>query len=302
MSLLVAASGTGSLSAAARALGVPLTTVSRAISDLEAHLRTRLLNRSSRRLSLTDAGEAYLAACKRILEEVQEAERAATGEYHSPRGELTVAAPVAFGRLRVVPAIAAFLALFPEIDIRLVLSDQVADLLEDRIDLAVRIGDLPDSGLSAVRVGVVRTVVCGSPGYFDTHGVPSHPEDLSGHACVTCVSLMAPDVWKFSGESSVLAVPVRSRLAVNTAEAAVDAAVTGVGITRVLSYQAADAMAAGLLRVVLEPFEPRPRPVHLVFHGGRRVPSKTRAFLDFAVAGLRAALADPDPAKQDGAA
>ncbi|TIT75955.1 MAG: LysR family transcriptional regulator, partial [Mesorhizobium sp.] len=166
MSLFVATVEAGSLSAAARRAGVPLATVSRKLSVLETHLKTRLLNRSARRLTLTDAGQSYLAACRRILEEVSEAERAAAGEYSSPTGELVITAPVVFGRLHVLPVVTAFLAAYPDVDIRLTLSDRITQLVEEHIDLAVRIGELPDSAMVAMRVGSIRRVVCASPAYL----------------------------------------------------------------------------------------------------------------------------------------
>jgi DNA-binding transcriptional LysR family regulator len=193
MSMLVAAVDAGSISAAARRLGRPLATVSRRISDLEAHLGTRLLNRSSRRLTLTNAGRSYVAACQRILEDVQEAERAATGEYSAPRGQLTVTAPIVLGRLHVLPVVSEFLAAYPEIDIRMVLADRVVNLFEEQFDLAVRIGDLPDSSLIATRVGAIRRVICASPAYLSARGTPENPNDLSQHDCVTFEGLMAPE-------------------------------------------------------------------------------------------------------------
>jgi DNA-binding transcriptional LysR family regulator len=288
MSVLVAAVETGSLSAASRKLRTPLPTVSRKVSELEAHLGTRLLIRSTRRLTLTDAGASYVAACRRILEQVGEAERAAAGEYNAPRGELIVTAPLAFGRLHVLPVVDNFLALFPQINVRLVLADRNVHLIDDDIDMAVRIGALPDSRMVATRVGFVRRVVCGSPAYFAGHGTPGTPEDLSGLDCVAFDALESATEWLFPRERPV---PVRSRLSVNTAEAAIDAAVAGVGITRVLSYQAARAVQDGKLQVVLAAFEPEPAPVHLVHAAQGTLPLKMRAFLDFAAPRLRKALA-----------
>ncbi len=292
MAMLVTAVDAGSLSAASRRLGRPLATVSRKISALEAHLGTRLLNRSSRRLTLTDAGRSYVAACKRILDDVKEAERAAAGEYSAPRGELTVTAPIVFGRLHVLPVVADFLAAYPEIDIRMVLADRVVGLLEDRIDLAVRIGELPDSGLVATRVGAIRRVVCASPAYFAARGMPGSPGDLGAHDCITFEGFMAPDAWTFAIGRALASVPVHSRLVVNTAEAAIDAAIAGVGIARVLSYQIADAIGRGALAIALEAFEPAPWPVSLVYGGGLPLPLKLRAFLDFAAPRLKARLAE----------
>ncbi|HEX9768004.1 MAG TPA: LysR family transcriptional regulator [Kiloniellales bacterium] len=298
MSMLVTAADAGSLSAASRRLGRPLTTVSRRISALEAHLGTRLLNRSSRRLTLTDAGRSYVAACKRILDDVKEAERAAIGEYSAPRGELTVTAPIVFGRLHVLPVVTEFLKAYPEIDIRMVLADRVVNLVEDHVDLAVRIGDLPDSGLVATRVGAIRRVVCASPAYFSLRGTPRRPGELGAHDCVSFEGLMVPEAWTFAIERSLASVPIHSRLVVNTAEAAVDAAIAGVGIARVLSYQIAAAMRAGTLAIALREFEPAPWPISLVYGGGRPVPLKLRAFLDFAAPRLKARLAES--AAQDG--
>ena len=291
MSLFVATVEAGSLSAAARRVGVPLATVSRKLSDLEKHLKTRLLNRSTRRLTLTDAGQSYLIACRRILDEVNEAERTAAGEYSSPTGELVITAPVVFGRLHVLPVITDFLALYPQVDVRLTLSDRITQLVEEHIDLALRIGELPDSAMVAIRVGSIRRIVCASPAYLAMHGTPTRPPELAGHNCVTFEGLAAPATWSFGAGKAETTVPVRSRLQVNTAEAAIDAAIAGLGLTKVLSYQADAAVRAGTLRVLLEPFEPPPWPVSLVHAGQGRLPVKLRAFLDFAAPRLKERLA-----------
>lgn len=290
MSIFVAAVEAGSLSAAARLRGTPLATVSRKVAELEAHLGARLLNRSSRVLSLTDAGRSYLPACKRVLEDLGEVERAVSGEYQAAKGDLIITAPIVFGRLHVLPVVAAFLKAYPEILIHLVLSDRTANLFEDHIDLALRIGHLPDSSLVATRLGTIRFVVCASPDYFAARGTPQNPTDLSAHDCITFEALMSSDSWRFANGRTNLSVPVRSRLVVNTAEAAIEAAIAGVGITRVLSYQVADALKAGTLAVALQDFEPEPSPVSLVYTSGRLLPLKVRAFLDFAAPRLKAAL------------
>jgi DNA-binding transcriptional LysR family regulator len=291
MTTLLAAVEGGSLSAASRKLGMPLATVSRKVSELEAHLRTRLLHRTSRRFTLTDAGEAYIAACKRILEDIGDAERAAAGEYSAPRGDLTLTAPIVFGRLHVLPIAIEFLKAYPEIDLRIVLGDRVIDLQEDHVDLAVRIGELPDSRLVAVRVGAVSWVVCGSPDYFHRRGTPKSPGELAAHDCITFQGLTSPEEWTFGAGRSKASVVVRSRLIINTAEAAIDAAIAGVGVTRVLSYQAASALRARTLVRVLQRFEPVPSPVSLVHGGQGRLPLKLRMFLDFAAPRLKARLA-----------
>ena len=287
MSVLVAVVDAGSLSAAARRLGMPLATVSRKVAELESHLKTRLLHRTTRQLSLTEAGASYVAACRRILEEIGEAERAATGEYAVPKGELVVTAPVVFGRLHVVPVVAEFLAQYPEIDINLVLTDRVVHLMDEAADVAVRIGELPDSSFVATGVGAVRRVVCASPAYLAAHGVPARPRDLAGHECITFEVLASKRAWVFGSGKSELAVPVHSRLAVNTAEAAIAASMLGVGLVRVLSYQVADALRGDALRVVLEAFESAPLPINLVHKGQAPLPLKLRAFLDFVAPRLR---------------
>lgn len=291
MTVLLEAVDGGSLSAAGRRLGMPLASVSRKISDLEAHLKARLLNRSTRGLTLTEAGHAYVASCRRILEQVGEAERTAGGEYSAPRGELTLTAPVVFGRLHVLPVVSDFLKTYPEIDIRLVLSDRVVHLLDDHIDAALRIGQLPDSSLVATQLGTVRRVTCASTDYLAGHGVPKTPADLATHDCVTFEGLLSPLAWTFGAGQSEISVPIKSRLTVNTAEAAIDAAATGVGITRVLSYQAAGAVEDGRLTILLQEFEPAPSPVSLVHAGQGLLPLKLRVFQDFAAPRLRERLA-----------
>ncbi|MBZ9655307.1 LysR family transcriptional regulator [Phyllobacterium lublinensis] len=287
MKVLLAAVETRSLSAAARRLGMPLATVSRKVADLEAHLRTRLLIRSSRQLVLTDAGRAFVDASRVILEKLDEAERAAAGEYSAPRGELTVTAPVVFGRLHVLPVVVEFLKAYPEINLRLSLSDRQVNLVEDHIDVAIRIGNLPDSNMIATKVGSIRRAAYASPAYLARHGTPQKPEDLAGHDCITFEGFASPAVWTFMRSRKEIAVPVRSRLSVTTAEAAVDAAVAELGVTRILSYQAARAIAAGDLQVVLEAFEPLQWPVSVIHIAQGPTPLKLRAFLDFAVPKLR---------------
>ena len=293
MAVLLQVVEDGSLSAAGRTLGVPLTTVSRKISDLEGHLGARLLVRSNRRITLTEAGQSYVAACKRILGQVAEAEMAASGAFSAARGELTITAPLVFGRLHVLPVVAEFLQAYPDIDVRLALADRLLHLQDDHIDAAFRIGALPDSGLKAIRLGSVRRVVCASPAYFATHGTPRDPGELIRHQCVTFTGLgnADPTRWTLTVGGVERAVPVRSRLAVDTAEAAIDASIAGLGLTRVLSYQIAAASRAGLLETALEPFEPAAAPVNLVFDGQGALPLKLRAFLDFARPRLKDRLA-----------
>ncbi|WP_426036224.1 LysR family transcriptional regulator [Cypionkella sp. TWP1-2-1b2] len=290
MNVLLQVVEQGNLSAAGRKLGVPLTTISRKISDLETHLGARLLQRSNRHVTLTEAGLSYLAACKRILRDVAEAELAASGAFTTARGELTLTAPVVFGRLHVLPVVTAFLQAYPEIDIRLTLADRLLHLQDDHVDVAVRIGALPDSRLRAARLGEVRRVVCASPQYFAANGLPLAPAEISRHHCITFIGLDHTDRWNFQTNGVETTIPIRSRLAVNSAEAAIDAAVSGVGLTRVLSYQIAAACGAGHLTTVLEAYEPPSVPISLVFDGQGALPLKLRAFLDFASPRIRARI------------
>jgi DNA-binding transcriptional LysR family regulator len=293
MAVFVAVAGEGSLSAASRRLNVPLATVSRKLSDLEAHLKTRLLIRSTRQLTLTDAGRDYLAACRQILEQVDEAELVASGAYANARGELVVAAPLTFGRLHVVPVVAEFLEQYPEVDLRLLLGDRNVNLLEEHVDVALRIGALPDSSLVAKPLGTIRHVVCASPLYLARFGAPTSLADLSSHRCVTFEQLMASTAWTFTDARGSQRVAVRSRLSVTTADAAIAATLAGVGLTRVLSYQVADALRDGTLVRVLQEHEPAGLPVNMVHAGQGRLPMKSRAFIDFAAPRLRERLASP---------
>ena len=287
MAVFVAVVDAGSLSAAARKLRMPLPTVSRKVADLETHLKARLLHRSTRRISLTDAGGTYIAACRRILDEVAHAESSAAGEYAEPKGELVMSAPLLFGRLHLLPVVIEFMKAYPRVDVRVVFGDRINNLLQEHLDVALRIGELTDEGLIATRIGETQRVVCASPAYLAARGTPQHPRDLAAHACIAFDAVAAPDEWVFGLGRGSLAVPLRPRLIVNTAEAAIEAAVAGVGLTRVLSYQSAAAQDAGTLVKVLEDFESVPAPVSLVYTRQPRLTQKLRAFLDFAAPRLR---------------
>lgn len=292
MGLLLKVTELGSLSAAGRALHVPLATLSRKISDLEALLGTRLLIRTTRKLSLTDAGIAYVAAARRILEQVDEAERAAAGEFTVPKGELAITAPLMFGRLHVLPVVADFLAAHADITVRLILSDRNVDLVDDHIDMAVRIGKLPDSAMVATQVGTMRMVACIAPALLASYGMPQVPGDLQRFPCVAVDAPMPAPGWRFRdpGSNAPLDVDITSRLAVNTPESAAAAAVRGVGVARLLHYQAAPALRQGALQIVLAEYEPEPAPVHLVHAARGQMPLKMRRFLDVAAPRLRQEL------------
>jgi DNA-binding transcriptional LysR family regulator len=290
MTAFVAVVEAGGFSAAARRLGTPLTSVSRKVAELEDHLRARLLTRTTRKVTLTDTGQMYFQRCRRLLDELGESERLASGEYQAPRGGLTVSAPLALGRLHLTPIVAEFLAAYPDIDVALLLSDTVANIVADGVDVAVRVGQLPDSSLRALRVGSIHHVVCASPSYLARRGTPSKPSDLGTHHCVTFTGLEGSKEWTFRAGRKVERLAIRSRLAVNTAEAAADAACAGTGITRLLCYQVSGAVSDGRLQLLLRKFEPPPLPVSLVSPDAKLMPHKLRAFMDFVAPRLKARL------------
>ena len=291
MRTLVAAIDGGSLSAASRSLNVPLPTVSRRVSDLEAMLGSQLVVRTSRKLLLTEPGAAYVASARRVLEELAEAERAASGEYRAPRGELLITAPILFGSLNVAPIVHDFLGAYPEVSVRLVLSDSVIDLAENHVDVAVRIGRLPDSALVGRRVGDIRWVVCASPDYLSTRGEPSEPAELSGHDCIAFEGLQRHRDWPFlDAKGNALQVTINPRFSINTADGVTGGASAGLGIARVLSYQAANGVGEARLAPILSEWAPPPIPVALVHAAHQQQPLKLKAFLDFTAPRLQQRL------------
>jgi DNA-binding transcriptional LysR family regulator len=292
MSVLLAAAESGSLSKASRNLRLPLATVSRKVAELEAHLNATLLIRSAKGLELTPAGRSYVTAAKSILEQLTEAERAAAGEYTEPKGDLVVTAPIMFGRLHVLPVVTRFLEAYPEVSAGLVMTDRVAHFLDDQVDVALRIGPLPDSSLIATRLGTVRHVICASPDYLAANGAPSTPDDLARHRVISFQSVSVLSSWVFDSDGVEMTASFRSRLSVNTIDAAIDAGLSGAGLVRAVSYQVVDHVRAGRLKIVLERFEPAPRPVHLVYDTRSRLPLKLRAFVDFVVPRLRERLSE----------
>jgi DNA-binding transcriptional LysR family regulator len=297
MTILLAAVDHGSLSAASRELRVPLATVSRRVSELEEHLNIRLLLRGTRKLMLTEAGRAYVASCRRIMEDIAEAERTATGEYRAPQGELIFSVPHVLGRTHALPVVVEFLTTYPDIRMRFHLADRVVSLLEEQIDLALRVGELPDSSMIATRLGVVRQMLCASPEYLNARGVPRKPADLATHWCVAydAYGIASGTSWKLGTGRATQTVQIPSRLVVNSAEAAVIAATAGAGVVWVNSYLAEDSVKAGSLVRLLEGYEPAPLPVSLIYPSQRQVPLKLRAFLDFSVPRLRERLGYKNP-------
>lgn len=291
MALLVKVAELGSMSAAARVLNMPLTTVSRQIGELENTLGVRLMIRTTRKLTLTDAGVDYVAAARRILEEVENAERRAAGEYQEPKGELVLSAPTMFGRQHVLPVVTDFLARYPQIRVRLLLSDRNADLVGDHIDLAVRIVTLPDSGMVATRLGEMRIVTCAHPALLEKHGIPERPRELAALPIIRIESPMPYRGWRFNAEEAEdRLVALQPVLSLTTPESAADAARLGAGVARLLHYQAIDGLARGELKLLLQAMEPEPAPVHLLYTSRDLAPLKLRKFIDFAAPALRRAL------------
>src|SRR3984893_14799688 len=210
MSVIIAVTETGSFSAASRKLGTPVATVSRRVSGLETRLKAELFQRSSRKMMLTDAGRSYIEACKRIIEQVDDAERQVSGEYRIPKGDLAVTAPWGLGHMHLLPIAVEFLKAYPEIALRLVLTDRVVNTVEENIDVSIRIGTLPDSSMIATRIGSVRLVLCASPSYLAARGCPTEPADLCNHDCITVDNVAAPRSWKFVKDSREIAATIGS--------------------------------------------------------------------------------------------
>lgn len=279
MALFVRVVESGSLSEAARRSGCSLATVVRRLAALEAHLGTRLLNRTTRRLQLTEAGTGYLGSAREVLRLVAESEQIAAGGLSQAVGRLVVSAPLLFGRMHVAPLLSELLSDEPSLSAELLLSDRVVDLLEEGVDVAVRIGELPDSSLVALEVASVRRVLCASPDYLQRHGQPDRPADLVRHAFLQLLTGRGQPRWRSDD--------IRPRLASNSAEALRDAALRGEGVVQLLSYQVADALREGKLVEVLAEFAGPPLPVHVVHAHARLLPAKVRAFRDVLKQGLQ---------------
>ncbi|MCQ8277623.1 LysR family transcriptional regulator [Acetobacteraceae bacterium KSS8] len=291
MATLLSVVETGSFSAASRKLRVPVTTVSRRVAELEAHLRTQLLQRTTRKVTLTDAGAPYVLVCRKVLEQIGEAERNAAGEYQSPRGELTVTAPLVFGRMHLVPIIAEFMAQFVDVRLNCRFHDRNLDLQDEGIDIAIRVGPLPDSRWRARRIGAIRRVVCASPDYLARRGEPRALADLEAHDCVGFHGFDPKGNWLFPSPDGASAIPIHSRITFDTIDSAIDAGIAGIGLIRVLSYHVRPAIRSGLLREVLAEFAPPEMPVQIIHRHDELVPLKVRAFIDFVMPRLQTALA-----------
>ena len=289
LTIFVAVAEQGSFIAAARKLNRSPASVTRAVAALEDRLQTRLFNRTTRAVALTDAGARYLDLCRRTLAEFEELELSAASEALEARGLLSITAPEMFGRLHLLPIAMAFMRAHPQVNVSMLLLNRIVSFVDEGIDLGIRIAHLPDSALRAIRVGSVRRVICASPGYLQDRGTPETPADLARHDVIAIAGIRpAVDRWSFGEGPEAVAIPVRTRLAVSTVQAALDAAEAGAGILRPLSYQSAALEASGALKRLLQPYEPPPIPIHIVHPAGRYLAPKVRLFIDAATEALRA--------------
>lgn len=278
----------GGFAAAARDLAMSPPAVTRAVSMLEGRLGTRLFVRTTRSVRMTESGERFFQDGRRILQELEEAEEAAVGSHAAPRGELHITGPVLFGRMFVTPILGDFLDRYPMVKARTLFVDRIVNLMDEGLDIAIRIGDLPDSSLIAVRVGTVRRVMCASPKYIEKHGLPHRPEDLYDHRLVQSLALGTSPGWPFQENGAPVSVRLEPRLRMNTNDAVIELVLRGWGLSRLLSYQIAPYLADGRLQAVLSAFEMPPMPIHVLHQEGGMVSAKVRAFVDFMVERLRA--------------
>lgn len=286
MKVFLAVTDHGSFVAASRALDVSAPAVTRTISRLEKSLGVRLFNRTTRLVRLTDAGQRYAADLRQIMERIEQADALASGSTVDPKGTLSITAPVLFGQRFIIPIVSEYLAIYSDVCVSTVFYDRVGNLLEEGIDVAIRIGHLQDSSLYAVRVGSIRKVVCASPEYLEDKGVPSHPEELAEHCLVQATAVDASATWTFGVDDDVK-VQLEPRLLCTQNNAAIRAAEVGAGITRVMSYQIGEELEKGTLRLILENFEPAPLPLHIVYVEGRHANAKIRTFVQLATERLR---------------
>ncbi|WP_369990143.1 LysR family transcriptional regulator [Pseudomonas xanthosomatis] len=287
MKVFVAVGELESFAAAARRLAISPAAVTRAITALEEQLGVKLLQRTTRSVRLTEAGSRYLEDTRHILASILEANEAAAGINAAPKGDLAVTAPILFGKKFVMPCIVRYLQQYPEVDISAFFLDRVVNLVEEGMDVAVRIGQLPDSGLKALRVGKMRRLLCAAPDYLARHGTPRHPSDLQGHTVIAAGTLSPRTDWRFGAIDDPTLIRMKPRLTVTSNDAAIAAACAGLGIARLLSYQVADELAAGSLQVILAEYEEAPWPIHILHRESKYGSTKVRTFIDMLAEHLR---------------
>ncbi|MET0617060.1 MAG: LysR family transcriptional regulator [Luteibacter sp.] len=288
MKVFVAVGEEESFAAASRRIDLSPAAVTRAVAALEDELGVKLLQRTTRSVKLTDAGRRYLDDTRHILASIVEANEAAMGVNASPKGNLSVTASVLFGKHFVMPSIVKFLEAYPEVDVSAYFLDRNVNLLDEGIDVAVRIGHLPDSSYKAVRVGTVRRILCAAPAYIAKHGAPERPADLAGHTIVTATGVSPRHEWKFGSTADPTMVRVKPRLTVTSNDGAIEAVSAGLGIARLLSYQIAEQLTKGRLSVLLADYEETPWPIHVIHRESKFGSSKVRRFIDLLVEDLRA--------------
>jgi len=288
LSIFASVAELGSFAEAARQLNRSPAAVTRAVLALEDYLQTQLLNRTTRSVALTDAGARYLENCRRVLAAYDELEAMNFGDQVQPRGAVNLTAPTMFGRLHVLGLVRSFLDHYPQVDVRLLLLDRVVSLVDEGMDLGIRLGELPDSSLRAVHCGHVQRQVYGSAEYFEHRAAPRTPQDLAKHAIIACTAITpVPDRWTFYAASGPVTVAVKPRLIVNTTDAALAAVLDGAGLTCIMSYQAKPYVDSGKLKPVLIGYQPPPVPIHIVHPTGRHLPAKIRLLIDHLAEGLR---------------
>ncbi|MDF9621038.1 LysR family transcriptional regulator [Pseudomonas entomophila] len=287
MKVFVAVGELESFAAAARRLAISPAAVTRAVSALEEQLGVKLLLRTTRSVRLTEAGGRYLEDTRHILASIVEANEAAAGINAAPKGDLAVTAPILFGKKFVMPCIVRYLQQYPEVDVSAYFLDRVVNLVEEGMDVAVRIGQLPDSGLKALRVGKMRRLLCASPEYLERHGTPCHPSELQRHEVIAAGTLSPRTDWRFGAIDDPTLIRMKPRLTVTSNDAAIAAASAGLGIARLLSYQVADEVAAGRLQVILAEYEEAPWPIHILHRESKYGSTKVRTFIDMLAEHLR---------------
>lgn len=288
MTVFVAVAEEEGFAGGSRRLGMSAPSVTRAIADLEHHLGVKLFNRTTRFVRMTEAGQRYLDDCRRVIAAADEADQAAIGFNAEPRGRIAITSSVLFGRLFVLPGVIEYMRRYPDVEVSALFVDRVVNLLEEGVDIAVRLGELPDSNYKAIKVGLVRRVVCASPAYFSQYGVPQAPEDLSQHQIVLPSGLNHVAEFKFVRDGNPFSVKLKPKLVASDITSAIDAAVSGLGISNFISYQIAPELADGTLKIILSEFELKPVPVHILHSEGRHAVAKVRYLVDLMVETLRA--------------
>lgn len=288
MTIFVAVAEQEGFSGAARHLNISPPAVTRAIAALEEHLGVKLFNRTTRFVRLTEAGQRYFEDAQRVIAAADEADEAAIGRNSEPKGHLVITAPVLFGRLYVMPSISDYMQRYKDTEVTVLFLDRIVNLLEEGVDVGIRIGDLPDSSYKALRVGQVRRVLCASPAYLAKHGIPNSPDELITHQLIVA-GMIAPNIdWRFGKDSSSTTIRIKPRLRVTSNDSAIEAAISGLGITQLLSYQIAPQVASGELKIILSEFETKPIPINVIHREGRYASAKVRSFIDLITSNLRA--------------